>query len=135
MIGAYGHDDRVCGYAAMKALLDLDEVPGKTSVCVLADKEEVGSMGVSGMLTAAFDTFMEDLCDSQNVPVRVCLEKSFCLSADVTAAFDPNFGDVYEKRRRRSRTRGHRGRTRRSCCGPGQRPWRSTPGRPPAQRR
>ena len=98
MIGAYGHDDRVCGYAALKALLDLDEVPGKTSVCVLADKEEIGSVGVSGMLTAAFDTFMEDLCDSQNVPVRVCLEKSFCLSADVTAAFDPNFGDVYEKR-------------------------------------
>ena len=98
MIGAYGHDDRVCGYAALKALLDLDEVPGKTAVCVLADKEEIGSVGVSGMQTAAFDTFMEDLCDSQNVPVRVCLEKSFCLSADVTAAFDPNFASVYEKR-------------------------------------
>ena len=98
MIGAYGHDDRVCGYAALKALLDLKEIPGKTAVCVLADKEEIGSVGVSGMLTAAFDTFMEDLCDSQNVPVRVCLEKSFCLSADVTAAYDPNFGDVYEKR-------------------------------------
>ncbi len=98
MIGAYGHDDRVCSYAALKALLDLEEVPGKTAVCVLADKEEIGSVGVSGMLTAAFDTFMEDLCQGQDVPVRVCLEKSFCLSADVTAAFDPNFGDVYEKR-------------------------------------
>ena len=98
MIGAYGHDDRVCGYAALKALLDLEEVPGKTSVCILADKEEIGSVGVSGMLTHAFDTFMEDLCDSQNVPVRACLEKSFCLSADVTAAFDPNFGEVFEKR-------------------------------------
>ena len=97
MIGAYGHDDRVCGYAALKAMLDLDEVPGKTAVCVLADKEEIGSVGVSGMMTAAFDTFMEDLCETQGVPVRACLEKSFCLSADVTAAFDPNFGDVYEK--------------------------------------
>ena len=98
LIGAYGHDDRVCGYAALKALLDLDEAPAKTAVCVLADKEEIGSVGVSGMLTRAFDTFMEDLCAGQDVPVRACLEKSFCLSADVTAAFDPNFGDVFEKR-------------------------------------
>ncbi len=98
MIGAYGHDDRVCGYAALKALLDLDQIPGKTAVCVLADKEEIGSVGVSGMLTHAFDTFMEDLCESRGAPVRACLEKSFCLSADVTAAFDPNFGEVFEKR-------------------------------------
>ena len=98
LIGAYGHDDRVCGYAALKALLDLPGTPAKTAVCVLADKEEIGSVGVSGMITAAFDTFMEDLCDAQNVPVRACLEKSFCLSTDVTAAFDPNFADVYEKR-------------------------------------
>ena len=97
MIGSYGHDDRVCGYAALKAMLDLDKVPAKTSVCILADKEEVGSTGVSGMQTAAFDTFMEDLCEGQGVPVRVCLEKSFCLSTDVTAAFDPNFADVFEK--------------------------------------
>ena len=98
LIGAYGHDDRVCGYAALKALLDLEEAPAKTAVCVLADKEEIGSVGVSGMMTRAFDTFMEDLCAGQDVPVRACLEKSFCLSADVTAAFDPNFGDVFEKR-------------------------------------
>ncbi len=98
MIGAYGQDDRVCGYAALKALLDLEEVPGKTAVCVLADKEEIGSVGVSGMKTRAFDAFMEDLCDSQGVPVRACLEKSFCLSADVAIAYDPNFGEVYEKR-------------------------------------
>ena len=97
LIGAYGHDDRVCGYAALKALFDLEGAPEKTAVCILADKEEIGSVGVSGMQTAAFDTFMEDLCTSQDVPVRACLEKSFCLSADVTAAFDPNFADVYEK--------------------------------------
>lgn len=98
MIGAYGHDDRVCAYAALKALFDLEKVPRKTAVCVLADKEEIGSDGVTGMQTAAFDTFMEDLCESQGVPVRVCIEKSFCLSADVTAAYDPNFADVFEKR-------------------------------------
>lgn len=98
LIGAYGQDDRVCGYAALKALLDLTEIPAKTAVCVLADKEEIGSVGVSGMKTKAFDAFMEDLCGSQNVPVRLCLEKSFCLSADVTVAYDPNFADVYEKR-------------------------------------
>ena len=98
MIGAYGHDDRVCGYAALKALLDLEETPDKTAVCVLADKEEIGSDGVTGMQSAAFDTFMEDLCDAQEVPVRVCFEKSFCLSADVTAAYDPDYAEVYEKR-------------------------------------
>jgi len=98
LIGSYGHDDRVCAYAALRALLDLKKTPSKTAVCVLADKEEIGSDGVTGMQSAAFDTFMEDLCDAQDVPVRVCFEKSFCLSADVTAAFDPNFADVYEKR-------------------------------------
>ncbi len=98
MIGAYGHDDRVCAYAALKALLDLTEAPQRTAVCVLADKEEIGSEGVSGMQTAAFDTFIADLCDTQNVPARICLEQSFCLSADVTAAYDPNFPEVYEKR-------------------------------------
>ena len=98
LIGAYGHDDRVCGYAAFKALLDLEETPEKTAVCVLADKEEIGSDGVTGMQSAAFDTFMEDLCAAQNVPVRVCFEKSFCLSADVTAAYDPDYAEVYEKR-------------------------------------
>ena len=97
-VGAYGHDDRVCAYAALRALLDLEGTPAKTAVCVLADKEEIGSDGVTGMQSAAFDTFMEDLCESQGAAVRVCFEKSFCLSADVTAAYDPNFSDVYEKR-------------------------------------
>ena len=98
MIGSYGHDDRVCGYAALKALLDLDKTPAKTAVCVLADKEEIGSDGVTGMQSAAFDTFMEDLCESQGVALRVCYESAFCLSSDVTAAYDPNFAEVYEKR-------------------------------------
>ncbi|QNL45309.1 aminopeptidase [Oscillibacter hominis] len=98
LIGAYGHDDRVCAYAALKALLDLEDAPAKTAVCILADKEEVGSDGVTGMKSAAFDTFMEDLCEAQGVPCRACYENAFCLSADVTAAFDPNFSEVFEKR-------------------------------------
>ncbi len=97
LIGAYGQDDRVCAYAALAALLQLD-TPERTAVCMLADKEEIGSEGVTGMKSAAFDTFMADLCAGQGVLPRACYEKSFCLSADVTAAYDPNFADVYEKR-------------------------------------
>ena len=96
MIGGYGHDDRVCAYAELKAILDVEN-PERTCVCILADKEEIGSEGVSGMQSQAFDTFMEDLCAAQGVDVRRCFEKSFCLSADVTAAYDPLYADVYEK--------------------------------------
>jgi aspartyl aminopeptidase len=97
MIGAYGQDDRVCAYACLAALFQLT-TPRRTAVCMLADKEEIGSEGVTGMKSAAFDTFVGDLCDTQNVPLKVCFEHSFCLSADVTAAYDPNFAEVYEKR-------------------------------------
>ena len=97
LIGGYGQDDRVCAYASLKALLDID-TPVHTAVCMLADKEEIGSEGVSGMKSAAFDTFMSDLCDAQKVALKTCYEHSFCLSADVTAAFDPFFPDVFEKR-------------------------------------
>jgi aspartyl aminopeptidase len=97
MIGAYGQDDRSCAYAELRALLDI-ETPEKTALCILADKEEVGSDGVSGMQSAVFENFMEDLCDSEGVKLRHCFEKSFCLSADVCNAFDPNFPDVSEKR-------------------------------------
>ena len=98
VIGAYGQDDRVCAYACLHALLELENAPEKTAVCVLADKEEIGSEGVSGMQSAAFDTFMSDLCDSQDVPLKACYEKAFCLSADVSAAYDPNFAEAYEVR-------------------------------------
>lgn len=96
MIGGYGHDDRVCAYAELRAILDVEN-PARTCVCILADKEETGSDGVSGMQSSAFDTFMEDLCASQHVELRRCFEKSFCLSADVTAAFDPLYPEVSEK--------------------------------------
>ena len=96
-IGAYGHDDRVCAYAELAALFAVEH-PKKTSVCIFADKEEIGSEGVSGMQGEAFETFMADLCKTQGADLRECLEHSFCLSADVTAAYDPNFAEVYERR-------------------------------------
>ena len=98
VIGAYGQDDRVCAFACLQALLDLEGTPETTAVCVLADKEEVGSLGVTGMQSAAFDVFMSDLCQAQGVPLKSCYESALCLSADVTAAYDPNFADAYESR-------------------------------------
>ena len=97
LISAYGHDDRVCAYAEMAALFAL-EVPAKTAVCILADKEEIGSVGVSGMQSDAFEYFMETLCDAQNVKLRECFANSFCLSADVSNAFDPNFAETCDRR-------------------------------------
>ncbi len=97
MIGGYGQDDRVCAFAELQALFDV-EAPERTCVCLFADKEEIGSEGVTGMQSAAFDTFMEDLCEAQGVKLRRCFEKSICLSADVTTAFDPLYPEVFEKR-------------------------------------
>ena len=96
-IGGYGQDDRVCAYAELKALFDV-KAPARTCVCILADKEEIGSEGVTGMQSTAFDFFMKDLCESQGVPLRRCYEKSFCLSADVCNAYDPLYPEVSEKR-------------------------------------
>ncbi len=97
LIGGYGHDDRVCAYAELKAIFDVEE-PERSCVCIFADKEEIGSEGVSGMPSQAFDCFLADLCESQSVSLRRCYERSFCLSADVTNAYDPNFPEVSEKR-------------------------------------
>lgn len=96
MIGGYGHDDRSCAFAELKAILELD-TPPRTAVCILADKEEIGSDGVTGMQSHAFDMFMEDLCAEQNIPLRRCFEKSFCISADVCNGFDPLYPEVSEK--------------------------------------
>lgn len=98
LIGAYGHDDRVCSYPAATALLDADETPVHTNLCLLVDKEEIGSDGVTGMQSRHFDTFLGDLCRAQNVLPDECYEHSICLSADVCNAFDPNFPEVSEGR-------------------------------------
>ena len=97
LLGAYGHDDRVCAYAEIEPLLDMG-IPTHTAVCILADKEEIGSVGISGMQSQAFDTFMQDLCDGCGANLNRCLENSFCLSADVSNAFDPNFPETCDRR-------------------------------------
>ena len=96
LIGAYGHDDRVCAYAELRAIFDVRE-PEQTCVCILADKEETGSDGVSGMKSEAFEWFVGDMCKTCGVDLRDCFSKSICISADVTAAFDPNYPEVSEK--------------------------------------
>ena len=97
LIAAYGHDDRVCAYAELEAIWDIG-TPGKTAVCILADKEEIGSVGISGMKSFAFETFMNDLCEATGASLYRCFENSFCLSADVSNAFDPNFPEVSDRR-------------------------------------
>ncbi|NCC67876.1 MAG: aminopeptidase [Clostridia bacterium] len=97
LIAGYGHDDRVCAYAELAAILETKN-PAKTTVCILADKEEIGSEGVSGMKSRAFERFMGDLCDSQGAKLSHCFANSFCVSADVCNAFDPLYPDVSEKR-------------------------------------
>ena len=97
LLGAYGHDDRVCAFAEIDALLNIG-TPNKTAVCILADKEEIGSVGISGMQSQAFEYFMETLCDAQGVKLRQCFANSFCLSADVSNAYDPNFAETCDKR-------------------------------------
>ncbi len=97
LIAAYGHDDRVCAFAEFEPLLKM-ETPELTAVCILADKEEIGSEGVSGMQCEAFETFMDDLCQAQGVALKRCFENSVCLSADVSAGLDPTFPEVCERR-------------------------------------
>ena len=97
LLGAYGHDDRVCAYAELEALFTIEN-PAKTAVCILADKEEIGSIGISGMQSHFFEHFMGGLCDAQGVKLEDCFANSFCLSADVSNAFDPNFPETCDKR-------------------------------------
>ena len=98
LIGGYGHDDRVCAYAELKAIFDIPGTPKRTAVCILADKEETGSDGVSGMQSQAFEWFMNKLCKATGSELDDCFAKSLCVSADVTVAYDPNYPDVSEKR-------------------------------------
>lgn len=100
MIGGPGQDDRVCAYTAMEALFSVD-APTHTAVCLLVDKEEIGSMGNTGMRSRFFENMIAEICFLQkaenNISVRRCLSASKCLSADVNAAFDPAYANAYEK--------------------------------------
>ena len=97
LISAYGHDDRVCAYAELDSLFAVQQ-PRKTAVCILADKEEIGSVGISGMQSHYFEHFLGNLCAAQGVALEDCFAKSFCLSADVSNAFDPGFPETCDKR-------------------------------------
>ena len=97
LIAAYGHDDRVCSYPALTALFDNADTK-HTVMVVLADKEEIGSMGVTGMQSAFLVDVIDEIARNLGKNGIVVRSNSKCLSADVTACFDPNFADVYEKR-------------------------------------
>ena len=97
MIGAYGHDDRVCAYPAMMAALGCT-APEKTVITVLADKEEIGSDGNTGLNSSYLAYFINDLARMQGSDGWTVLSHSECLSADVSAAWDPTFPDVMERR-------------------------------------
>ncbi|MBQ0031254.1 MAG: aminopeptidase [bacterium] len=100
LITGYGHDDRVCSFAGLKALIDAaDEVPSVTASILMCDKEEIGSMGSTGMQSSFFENTVAELIELQeknakDILVRRALENSSMLSADVTAAADPHFPDV-----------------------------------------
>ncbi|MDO4268411.1 MAG: aminopeptidase [Eubacteriales bacterium] len=95
MIGAYGQDDRVCAYTALMAEIDTKE-PAYTTVTVLADKEEIGSEGNTGMNSDFLKHYLEYLAQGQGADVKELLAGSICLSSDVNAAYDPTFSDVFE---------------------------------------
>lgn len=95
MIMAYGHDDRICAYPAYTALFDLD-VPEHTCIAAFADKEEIGSEGVTDLRSDFLPHFLMDLCNSDNSDYVACCANSVCLSSDVGGAYDPNFGGAYD---------------------------------------
>lgn len=97
LIGAYGHDDRVCGYTALTAMIE-NKNSEHTLVCVLADKEETGSDGVTGMQCCLLTDIIDELAVNLGGNPRVVRANSLCLSADVSAGFDPLYPEVYEKR-------------------------------------
>jgi len=94
LVASYAHDDRVCAYPSLMAMLSVD-TPEYTSVLVFADKEEIGSSGNTGLNTNYLVDFLTEICAEGNI--RKALSNSWCLSADVNASFDPVYPEVYEK--------------------------------------
>ena len=101
MVMAYGHDDRVCSYSSLMAMLKVDKID-KTCVCLLVDKEEIGSVGATGMQSKFFENtvaeVMDRVGDYSDIKLRRALKNSKMLSSDVSAAFDPNYPSVMEKK-------------------------------------
>ena len=101
MIMGYGHDDRVCAYPSFEAILQM-ETPERTSVCLLVDKEEIGSVGATGMHSRFFENMVAEVLDRcgayTDLALRRALQHSRMLSSDVSAAYDPNYPSVSEKK-------------------------------------
>ena len=102
MLLGYGHDDRVCAYASMEAILSLTETPEYTCCCLLADKEEIGSVGATGMRAHYFENAMAELlaltAPYSDLTLRRALANSRMLSCDVSAGYDPLYGGAFEKK-------------------------------------
>lgn len=100
MVAAYGQDDRVCAYPAVTALMRLEYAP-RTAICILTDKEEIGSVGNTGMESRNFELFLMDLLEKSGIVSPYALQRTLsasrALSADVTAAYDPTYPEVMEK--------------------------------------
>ncbi len=99
MILGYGHDDRVCAYTAIRAMLELEKTPDHTAMCILTDKEEIGSVGATGMYSYLFENAVAEVLNLavenyNDIALRRCLKNSKMLSADVNALHDPNYPDV-----------------------------------------
>ncbi len=97
MIVGYGHDDRVCAYPSITAMIDADEQT-HTTMCILVDKEETGSDGVTGMQSSIITDIITEIAKARGGNEAAVRANSKCLSSDVTAVYDPNFADVYEYR-------------------------------------
>ncbi len=101
MVAGYGQDDKICVYTELTALVDMKKIPVRTAVCIISDKEEIGSMGNTGMESHVFDTFVSELLNKLGVNRPNLLDKVFCnskmLSADVDAGVDPIYANVSEK--------------------------------------
>ena len=95
LIGAYGQDDRVCAYTALMAEIGAKK-PARTTLTILADKEEIGSTGNTGLDSDFVLHFIQDLCQLEGLRARDVLRASLCLSSDVNAAYDPTFSSVFE---------------------------------------
>ena len=97
LISAYGHDDRCCAYPSLTAMIDADESL-HTTMCILIDKEETGSDGVTGMQSHLFMDLVKAISDALGGNEALVRANSKCLSSDVTAIFDPDYPEVFEKR-------------------------------------
>ncbi len=102
MIMAYGQDDRICAYTSLQAFFEIDEIPNKTLSCILVDKEEIGSVGATGMESHFFDNAIAEIAnllgEGEALAVRRCLKNSKMLSSDVNAGYDPLYKEVMDKR-------------------------------------